>query len=149
MILTLKSDYGLRAVLHLARNEGRARLREICDSQHIPEPVAAQVMRRLVLAGIVRSQAGPFGGYTLAREADQINVASVLAAADREICIFRCVDDGCECELQGACAFRQVLRGFARSFAGYLERLSLADLAAGAELPVFPSLELADAATRS
>lgn len=136
MIITSKSDYGLRAALHLAKAGRRARLREISVSQYIPEAVCAQVMRRLVSARLVDSQAGPHGGYTLARSADEISVASILTAADRDICIFRCVEGGCDCELSGRCAFQVVLQGFGRDLATRLEGMTLADLRdAQAEFP--------------
>ena len=128
VIITSKSDYGLRAVLYLAECTGRVRLREISASQHIPESVCAQIMRKLVAAQIVLSQAGPAGGYTLARSPETISVASVLSASDRDICIFRCVEDGCDCDLDGKCAFQMVLKGFGKGIADYLDHLSLADL---------------------
>lgn len=128
MIITSKSDYGLRAVLYLAGRRDRVRLREISESQHIPQSVCAQIMRKLVCAQIVESQAGPDGGYVLARSAESISVGSILAASDRDICIFRCVEDGCDCDLDGKCAFQLVLKGFGKSIADYLEGLSLADL---------------------
>lgn len=128
VIITSKSDYGLRAVLYLASRAGRVRLREISESQHIPESVCAQIMRKLVGAQIVASQAGPAGGYTLARAPETISVGSVLAASDRDICVFRCVEDGCDCDLHGKCAFQLVLKGFGKGIAEYLEQLSLADL---------------------
>lgn len=128
MIITSKSDYGLRAALHLAKAGRRARLREISVSQYIPEAVCAQVMRRLVSARLVDSQAGPHGGYTLARSADEISVASILTAADRDICIFRCVEGGCDCELSGRCAFQVVLQSFGRDLATRLESMTLAEL---------------------
>jgi Rrf2 family protein len=128
VIITSKSDYGLRAALHLARTGQRARLREISAEQYIPEAVCAQVMRRLVSARLVDSLAGPHGGYTLARSAEEISVASILSASDRDICIFRCVDDGCDCELSGRCAFQVVLQTFGRDLAQRLESMSLADL---------------------
>ncbi|MCB9895609.1 MAG: Rrf2 family transcriptional regulator [Planctomycetes bacterium] len=134
MIITSKSDYGLRAALYLAERGVRVRLRDISASQHIPESVCAQVMRKLVAAQIVLSQAGPAGGYTLARSPETISVASVLSAADRDICIFRCVEDGpeglpgCDCDLDGKCAFQMVLKGFGKGIADYLDHLSLADL---------------------
>lgn len=151
MIITSKSDYGLRAVLYLAQREGRVRLREISESQHIPESVAAQIMRKLVAAEIVNSMAGPAGGYVLARSPEEISVASVLSAADRDICVFRCVDDGqepglpsCDCDLDGKCAFQLVLKGFGRGIANYLEQLSLADLKNGqASLAEFTVPEMA------
>ena len=145
MIITSKSDYGLRAALYLAARGERVRLREISETQHIPESVCSHVMRKLVAAEIVNSVAGPAGGYTLAREANHISVASVLAAADRDICVFRCVEDGpepglpgCDCDLDGKCAFQVVLRGFGAGIAQYLEKLTLADLNdQSAQLPEF------------
>jgi Rrf2 family protein len=128
LIITSKSDYGLRAVLYLAGRHDRVRLREISESQHIPESVCAQIMRKLVGAQIVASQAGPAGGYTLARAPESISVGSVLAASDRDICIFRCTEEGCDCDLNGKCAFQLVLKGFAESIATSLEQLSLAEL---------------------
>lgn len=128
VIITSKSDYGLRAALYLAAQGSRVRLREISSTQHIPESVCAHIMRKLVAAEIVNSVAGPAGGYTLAREPESISVASVLTAADRDICIFRCVEDGCDCDLDGKCAFQMILKDFGRSFAEHLEQLSLADL---------------------
>lgn len=135
MIITSKSDYGLRAALYLAASQKRARLRDISQAQHIPESVCAQIMRKLVAAQIVASQAGPAGGYTLAQRPEDISVASVLSASDRDICIFRCVEGAaetgeatCDCHLSGECAFQGVLQTFAASMAGYLEQLSLADL---------------------
>jgi Rrf2 family iron-sulfur cluster assembly transcriptional regulator len=136
VIITSKSDYGLRAALHLARTQGRVRMREISESQYIPATVCAQVMRKLVGAEIVRSVAGPAGGYTLARPAEEISVASILSAADRDICIFRCLEDGCDCELSGRCAFQVVLQEFGRDISDRLERMTLADLRdAQAEFP--------------
>lgn len=138
MIITSKSDYGLRAALYLAGRGKRVRLREISETQHIPASVCSHIMRKLVAAEIVRSVAGPAGGYTLAREARLISVASVLAAADRDICVFRCVEDGCDCDLDGKCAFQVVLKGFGKGIAQYLEKLSLADLNdQSAQLPEF------------
>jgi Rrf2 family protein len=128
LIITSKSDYGLRAVLYLASRPERVRLREISESQHIPESICAQIMRKLVGAQIVESQAGPAGGYVLARAPESISVASILAASDRDICVFRCVEDGCDCDLDGKCAFQLVLKGFGKSIADYLQQLSLAEL---------------------
>jgi Rrf2 family protein len=127
LIITSKSDYGLRAVLYLAGRPDRVRLREISQSQHIPESVCAQIMRKLVSAHIVASQAGPAGGYTLARAPESISVGSVLAASDRDICIFHCTEDGCDCAHAGTCARPRVLMGFGNSISDYLERLSLAE----------------------
>jgi Rrf2 family iron-sulfur cluster assembly transcriptional regulator len=142
VLITSKSDYGMRAALHLARAGRRVNLHEISRLQHIPYALCAQIMRKLVAAHIVRSMAGPHGGYELAREAKLITISSILQAADRDICIFRCVDDGCDCEFDGKCAFQCVLRAFGRSFSDYLGRLTLEDIRPeSAVLPTFTIVE--------
>ncbi len=142
MIITSKSDYGMRAAVHLARAGRRVPLHEIAAEQHIPQSLCAQIMRRLVAAQIVRSLAGPRGGYELAREARNISVASILAASDRDICIFRCVGDGCDCEFAGKCAFQGILQAFGKSFSDYLERVTLEDIRTEhTKLPPFTVVE--------
>jgi Rrf2 family protein len=149
VIITSKSDYGLRAALLLARSPDRLRLREIASTQHIPEAVCAQIMRKLVLAGIAASTAGPHGGYELARPASDISIAEVLTASDRDICIFRCVDDGCDCELSGRCAFQLVLRDMGRDLAQRLEGMSLEELSNAQEaMPDIGVNLLSDCAVR-
>ena len=129
VIITSKSDYGIRAALHLARSSDRCTLREIASAQAIPLSICAQIMRKLVAAEIVVSRAGPAGGYCLARDASEISSAQVLRAADRDICIFKCVDpEICECEIAAGCAFREVLQQFGRNLRDHLEQLTLADL---------------------
>jgi len=132
MLITSKSDYGLRAALHLARSSGLVTLREISVERNIPQSIASQVMRRLVAEGIVASKAGPTGGYRLARHPSDISAAEVLRAADRDICIFKCVEpETCECEFAAECAFRGILTGFGNSIKQQLEALSLEHLVRG------------------
>lgn len=148
VLITSKSDYGMRAALYLARAGRRVRLQEIASQQHIPQSLCAQIMRRLVAAQIVRSLAGPHGGYELARDAREISIGSILTASDRDICIFRCVDDGCHCEFNDRCAFQGVLRAFGTSFTDYLQRLTLEDLRPdGAVLPKFTVIDTSAAST--
>lgn len=138
MIITAKSDYGLRATLHLSRNPARQTLREISDAQRIPQKLCAQIMRKLVANGIARSKAGPDGGYTLAKEARDISVASVLQAADRDVCIFKCVGNPGYCEFSGDCALREALGSVADSLAAYFQKLSVEDLKLGkSAVPAF------------
>lgn len=139
MIITSKSDYGLRAALYLScASDGRRTLREIAESQQIPESICAQVMRKLVAAGLVISKAGPLGGYSLAMAPQLISVGGVLQAVDRDICIFKCLDEPDACELACDCVFRDILAAFGRNLTDYLDQLTLADLQKGkASVPAF------------
>lgn len=138
MLFTAKSDYGLRAALHLSRSESRQTVRQISTAQRIPEKLCAQIMRNLVAKGIVTSKAGRDGGYFLARDASQISVASVIEAADRGICIFKCVDNPAVCEFSEQCALRAALGNIADAIGSYLGNLSIEDMKHGkSALPAF------------
>ena len=83
MRVSAKADYALRAAAELAAVEGRPRRTErIADGQGIPIKFLETILLELKHAGIVRSQRGPDGGYTLARPASEISLADVIRAVD-------------------------------------------------------------------
>jgi Rrf2 family cysteine metabolism transcriptional repressor len=71
--------------LGLRERQGRVQVREISESQGIPEEYLEQLMMPLKRAGLVRSQRGVRGGYTLARPASQITVLEILEALEGPI----------------------------------------------------------------
>lgn len=67
MIVSKTLDYAVRTLTYLGkRQSGKTVLmKEIAESQKIPLSYLAKVMRQLVKAGIVFSEYGPNGGYSL------------------------------------------------------------------------------------
>lgn len=82
--------YGLMAMVELGLRErqGRVQVREISESQGIPEEYLEQLMLALKRAGLVRSQRGVRGGYVLARSASQITVREILEALEGPVLDF-------------------------------------------------------------
>ncbi len=68
--LSKKADYGLMAMNHLAEHadQGSCSAKELAESYHIPPELLAKILQRLVKAGLLHSQHGTNGGYTLARD---------------------------------------------------------------------------------
>ena len=73
--LTKKAGYGLMALKYIATytGDGSLRAREIAEAYNIPPQLLAKSLQRLAKAGIVRSQAGIKGGYSLPRPPQQIS----------------------------------------------------------------------------
>ena len=63
-------------------SEGPLKAERIAESQDIPVKFLESILLELKHAGIVRSQRGPDGGYTLARPAEEISLADVIRAVD-------------------------------------------------------------------
>jgi Rrf2 family cysteine metabolism transcriptional repressor len=85
MQLSSKAEYACLAVIELATagtNGGPKRTRAIAEAHGIPKQYLAQILLRLKRAGLVHCARGALGGYSLARPADQITVAEIIAAID-------------------------------------------------------------------
>lgn len=80
MKLSAQEEYGLRCLLHMARNgEDRSHsIPEISRAEGLSVPNVAKLMRILRLGGLVQSVRGQAGGYTLAKPAAEITVSEVL-----------------------------------------------------------------------
>lgn len=84
MAITTRSEYGLRAMVLLAEQFGDELLsaKELARREHIPLKYLEQILAELKRSGLVVSQAGARGGYRLARNARDIQVAQVVSALD-------------------------------------------------------------------
>ena len=77
------AEYALRAVVCLGNQAGRMRTTaQIADEIDAPRSYLAKVMKELSRAGIVGSQRGLHGGFTLNRDPSNITVLRVVNAVD-------------------------------------------------------------------
>jgi Rrf2 family transcriptional regulator, nitric oxide-sensitive transcriptional repressor len=82
-MISSTAEYALRAVVHLASGIGRAETaQQVAAATRVPPGYMAKVLQDLVKGGVVHSQRGPRGGFTLARPAEQISVLDVVNAVD-------------------------------------------------------------------
>jgi len=84
MSVSLKSQYGLRAMFELARRAGQGptRIQEIAEAQSIPPRFLENILNQLRRGGVVESRRGKAGGFALARPAAQITTLEILQLLD-------------------------------------------------------------------
>lgn len=84
MKLTTRSEYGLLALIYLARHEGEGyiSIETIAKAQSIPPKFLEQLMLALKRAHFLRSTKGQKGGYQLAKKPNQISLAEVIRLFD-------------------------------------------------------------------
>lgn len=82
--ITSKSRYAVVAMAELARSGGDAPvpLAQIAERRGMPLQFLEQLFSTLRRAGLLNSQRGVKGGYTLARPAEDITVLEVVQALD-------------------------------------------------------------------
>ena len=127
--LTKKADYGLIAVKHLAEQEGRpACAKEIAESYALPQEALAKILQRLVKAGLLLSQAGTHGGYSLARRAEKISAFDVITAIDGPVFITTCSAHADNCSQSSKCSVKEPLRKVNDSIREVLDGLTIAHM---------------------
>lgn len=82
--ITTKSPYALRALVELYRHgdNGPVPIAELARRRQIPVQFLEQLFAILRRAGVVRSQRGVKGGYSLARPAAEVTVLELVELLD-------------------------------------------------------------------
>jgi Rrf2 family protein len=89
MKLSKRAQYGLRLLCQLAleRGKGPLQMAEISRREGISEKYLGQIIISLRAAGLVESQRGFQGGYSLSRPPASIKLSDVYAALDGEVLV--------------------------------------------------------------
>jgi Rrf2 family protein len=132
--LTKKADYGLMAMKHLAEHAGACSAKDVAEAYHIPPEALAKILQRLVKAGLLHSQHGINGGYTLAREAGTITAFEVIRAIDGPLFITSCVTVRGECDQSDRCTVREPLRRVNQSIEEVLRGIKISEMKDDTEL---------------
>jgi Rrf2 family transcriptional regulator, nitric oxide-sensitive transcriptional repressor len=81
-MISQTAEYALRAIVYLA-DQGAARTtQQIAASTRVPSSYLSKVMQALARAGVVNSQRGLHGGFTIVKPVDELSVWDVIQAVD-------------------------------------------------------------------
>jgi Rrf2 family protein len=136
MKLSKRSKYGLLALLDLAGRKDRSpvRLKELAGRNNISVKFLEQIFLTLRNSGIVHSQVGAGGGYTLGRPAKHIMLGEVIRILDGTIapvsCISKIAYEPCTCPDERTCPVRAVMNRVRDSIVSVIDNTSLAEAAA-------------------
>jgi Rrf2 family protein len=79
MKISKKAQYGLRAMVYLAKNKERVvSLKEIAESEKISVDFLEKIIKDLQEAKLVKSKKGAGGGYLLAKKAEKIYAGEIV-----------------------------------------------------------------------
>jgi len=128
--LTKKADYGLMAMKHLAEHAdlGACSAKDVADAYRIPQEALAKILQRLVKAGLLHSQHGTNGGYTLARDPGMISAFEVIRAIDGPLFITSCATVRGECDQSDLCNIREPLRRVSHGIEELLRSITILEM---------------------
>lgn len=132
--LTKRTEYGLIALIHLADREGEVvSAREVGEHYAMPRRLLAEVFKDLHHAGLVESQRGATGGYSLARPAASVTLGEVVAAIEGAPTLTSCEGLGAmrggNCDVQPVCPIRSPLQRIRQGIWGLFQSTTLRTLA--------------------
>ena len=140
MLLPQTAEYALRAVLHVATRADQnvpVNVGDIAAALDVPRNYLSKTLHQLARAGILNSTRGPAGGFQLARRADRIPLADVIApftpagTADRSLCL---LGRG-HCRDSTPCAAHWRWKGVTQRMTHFFDETTVADLMHPAPAP--------------
>lgn len=107
MKFSTKAEYGLKAMVNLAKNEGQSKnIKMIAREESISVKYLERLLNVLRKQGLVESFKGASGGYALKKSAGKISVADIVIALEGPIAPMKCV--GKTCRMEHSCSSKAV-----------------------------------------
>ena len=131
LLPTNRTDYGIRALIHLAEHEGaRVKAADIGAAMDIPIGFLQQVLQELQRNRLVSSRPGPSGGYQLARAPEDITILEIVETLEGPIETSECALRGGPCHWEQVCALHWVWSSARAALSSSLRAATLARVAA-------------------
>jgi Rrf2 family transcriptional regulator, cysteine metabolism repressor len=125
MIISVKGDYALQAILDLAMYHRGipVKIADIARRQQIPQKFLELILASLKQGGFVESRRGAEGGYLLARPAESITIGEVIRYVEGTKTSKR---DG---KQKSESPFAEMWRQVDEAISSVIDRTTFADLA--------------------
>ncbi|MCD7769052.1 MAG: RrF2 family transcriptional regulator [Oscillospiraceae bacterium] len=131
MRVSTKGRYALRTMVDLAQHSdtGLVTLKDVAARQELSQKYLEQIVTVMSRAGFVKGIRGPQGGYRLAREPREYNLAEILRLVEGSLAPVECLDESPnQCERCASCSTVEMWDGLYKVITDYLEGITLQDL---------------------
>lgn len=98
MYINLESDYAVRILIYLCRQEERKDANAIATATDVTRRFALKILRKLVAGGLVKSFKGISGGYVICKKPEEINLLQVIEIVEGRYYFSRCLTETHECD---------------------------------------------------
>ena len=102
--------------------------KEVASQTGTSFDVVAQVMRALAQHGLLRSEQGPQGGYTIIRDLQRVSVLELMEMIEGPVNVAKCLHENTQCELQSSCNIQSPIEMLNRKLTDFYRDLKVAEL---------------------
>jgi len=127
MQISKKSQYGLRAMIYLAKNFKKNEpisLKDVSKAENIPFNFLEKIFLRLEKANLIKAKKGARGGYFLAKKPNKITPGDIVAVLEEDLALVHCQG----CPMARSCTSQDVWNEMKESISNALSLSTLADL---------------------
>lgn len=131
--LSKTTDYGIVLLAQLATEpDGPPQnARELAAGSELPMPMVSKILKALAREGLLVSQRGAKGGYSLARAPEELTVSEMVRVLEGPMGLTDCAIGPARCEHETMCAVREPWQQISRVVEQALSDVTLADLVRG------------------
>ncbi len=135
LIAPKKQQYAIRAMLELARHQGKGpiKISDIAEAQAIPRRFLEVILNQLKGSGFIGSKRGYSGGYQLVISASDIRVGDIIRHIQGDKDLIECI--ACvaqeECPFEGRCSLFQMWNKVRDAIFSVYDATTLQDLLEG------------------
>ncbi len=136
--LSKTTDYGIVLLAQLASEARHATLegsgnraqnaRELAAASDLPVPMVSKILKALTREGLLISQRGSKGGYSLAVAPEDLTVSEMIRVLEGPVALMDCAIGPSLCEHETVCAVREPWQVISRVVERALADVTLADL---------------------
>lgn len=139
--LSKLTDYGTVVLAEMARQpERRHSAAELATALHLASPTVSKLLKQFARGGLVKSQRGAKGGYSLVRPPEEITAVQIIDAIEGPVAITECSMSHSRCGIEAVCGVGHNWQRISLAIRGALSAVTLAQLARPVALP--PRLDL-------
>lgn len=129
MKLTLYSDYSLRVLMYIARQEHRVQIDEIANFYGISKNHLTKVVNNLATLGYIETTRGRGGGIRIKMAPEEINIGALIRKTEEHFNLVECFDrETNTCPIAGICGLQGVLSEALSAYLAVLDSYTLDDI---------------------
>lgn len=129
MKLTLYSDYSLRVLMYIARQEHRVQIDEIAKFYGISKNHLTKVVNNLATLDYIETTRGRGGGIRIKMTPEEINIGALIRKTEEHFNLVECFDrETNTCPIAGICGLQGVLGEALNAYLSVLDKYTLQDI---------------------
>jgi FeS assembly SUF system regulator len=123
------ADYGTVVIAHIAREATCLHsAKDIAIATHIKRPTVNKLLKLFTKNGLLKSQSGRYGGYSLSLDAKQISLIDIIYAVEGKMALTVCSDHNGRCELESVCQIQSSFQAINHAIHDTLKNINVAHL---------------------